>query len=252
MHDLSEIYYSVANNDALLTISKEIFKRWFIEFDLPCNLLKFKNKELKHVKDFGDIPMNFEVDILPKLADVVDCLHSKKPENTHNQTDKILLQVYNIAKDGLISLSKAYHVNDSDYNQWTKNIEVSAGDCVITNVGRIGAIAQIPEGYKFGIGRNMTAVRITSTRITPTYLIDYLLSDYMSVQSYRQTDVGTILDSLNVKGIKLLKVLVPPKELVLAYEELMRPIRQLIEINNDVSLFEVDGSDEDIEQDDEE
>ena len=114
-----------------------------------------------------------------------------------------------------------------------KNIEVIPGDCVITNTGRVGAVAQIPKNHKFAIGRNMTAVRANHSFLTPTYLLNYLLSHYMEIETYRKTDIGTILDSLNVKGIKKILIIVPPIELLRIYESFARPIRQLIELSLD-------------------
>ena len=126
--------------------------------------------------------------------------------------------------------SNKYCISEDDYKNWTRNIEVSEGCCVVTNTGRVGAVAQIPKGKKFAIGRNMTAVRSHNNTITPTYLINYLLSKYMHTETYRKTDIGTILDSLNVKGIKKLNIIVPPLPLLEIYESFAYPIRRLIEI----------------------
>jgi hypothetical protein len=53
----------------------------------------------------------------------------------------------------------------------------------------------------------------------------------MQQETYRKTDIGTILDSLNVKGIRKLLILVPPFKLMEAYEEFARPMRRLIEVS---------------------
>jgi len=77
----------------------------------------------------------------------------------------------------------------------------------------------------------MTAIRPIPKRMTPSYLLGYLLSRYMKRQTYRQTDIGTIMDSLNVKGIRPLKILLPPIPLMEAFEEIARPLRQLVELS---------------------
>ena len=86
----------------------------------------------------------------------------------------------------------------------------------------------------------MTAIRVNNKKITSSYLIDYFLSEYMFIQTYRQTDIGTILDSLNVKGIKQIEILVPDYNILNLYETVSRPIRELIEMNNEIREFNND------------
>ncbi len=232
--DLSELDFLAMKSGDLIGIGSSLFRKWFIDFDIPNTLTINLNKKRKFVKDFGKIPLNWDIVELQTVCDVIDCLHSSKPEAA--KSERLFLEVYNISDNGLINLDEKFTISEEDYRVWTKNIEVKEGDCVITNVGRIAAIAQIPSDYKFAIARNMTAVRPILPKVTPTYLLDYLLSDYMQTQTYRQTDIGTIMDSLNVKGIKPLKILLPPTPLVEAFEEIARPLRKLVELSNSLEM----------------
>lgn len=163
---------------------------------------------------------------LPTVAKVVDCLHIKIPKR--QEKGRPLLQVFNIGNDGLLNLDEIYHISDEDYDIWSKNIEVKEGDIVITNAGRVGAIAQIPRGFSAAIGRNMTALR--PTEVTPTYLLRYLFSSYGKQQINVNTDSSTIFASLNVRGIKKLKVLIPPKEILNRYEKIAALLQEKKEI----------------------
>ena len=69
----------------------------------------------------------------------------------------------------------------------------------------------------------------------------------MKIQTYRQTDIGTILDSLNVKGIKQILFLIPNIEVVTQYEKIARPIRELIEMNNDIKDFNLTLTEDEVE-----
>ncbi|MFC1768722.1 hypothetical protein ACFLZX_03065 [Nanoarchaeota archaeon] len=111
----------------------------------------------------------------------------------------------------------------------TKNIEVEEGDCVITNVGRIAAIAQIPKNVKAAIGRNMTALRSKEGQMTPGYLIQFLLSEYMRKEVATKKDAGAIMDSMNVKGIRIVSILIPPKTILNKFEKIVWNIRKEIE-----------------------
>jgi len=219
-------------NSSLEAIGQAVFKRWFVDFEFP-------NQEGKPYKSSGgemvfnqklerEIPTDWTAAEITEVGKVVDCLHSKKPHRI--AIGPVLLQVFNIDKSGYLDLSDSYNVSEEVYKFWTRNIEVKGGDCVITNVGRVGAVAQIPEGFTYGIGRNMTAIR--PIRISPTYLINYLLSEYGVDEIQKNVDSGTILDSLNVKGIIKIKVLIPSKTVLDSYEALARLLRKRIEINN--------------------
>ena len=219
-------------NETLEVIGQELFKRWFVDFEFP-------NQEGKPYKTSGgemvsneklgkEIPKDWQVVDIVEVALIVDCLHSKKPNRT--ETGPMLLQVFNIDKTGYLDLSDPFNVSEEDYKYWTRNIEVKGGDCIITNAGRVGAIAQVPEGCHFGIGRNITAIR--PNKIQPTYLVNYLLSKYGTNEIKNNVDSGTILDSLNVKGIIKIKVLMPPQTILDQYENFARTLRKRIEINN--------------------
>lgn len=226
---LKTLAYSTISGSQLLKLEKLIFNRFFIHYTLPNEFGNFELQKVKN-KDFDSIPKGWEIKKLTEVASVIDCLHSKKP-NQISESDFTLLEVNNIGENGLLELENRYLISEEDYKLWTRNVEVSTGDCIITNTGRVGAVAQIPENKTFAIGRNMTAVRVNKDFLTPTYLINYLLSHYMQFETYRKTDIGTILDSLNVKGVKKVLVLVPPIELLKKYESFARPLRRLIEIS---------------------
>ena len=95
----------------------------------------------------------------------------------------------------------------------------------------VGAVAQIPQDIRAAIGRNMTAIRCKPGCLTPTYLVEYLLSPAMRAEIDLNTDSGTILDSLNVKGIEQLRLVIPPTPIMNVFEHKARPLRRHIELN---------------------
>ena len=109
-------------------------------------------------------------------------------------------------------------------------MEASPGDCVITNVGRVGAVAQVPEGLKAALGRNMTGLRCREGFSFPTFLIELLMSDAMRKEIYLKTDSGTILDSLNVRSIPSLRFVRPSNLLLDKFERTCRPLRARLEL----------------------
>ena len=165
---------------------------------------------------------------LGDVADVIDCLHAKKPDR--RDVGRPLLHLGNIRDDGLLDMSDSYLIDDRDYQFWTSRVEARPGDCVITNVGRVGAVAQIPLGVSAALGRNMTAVRCRPNFPYPTFLLEALRSDAMRAEIERKTDTGTILSALNVRNIPRLQLPTFDRDVIERYERVARPLRARMEV----------------------
>jgi type I restriction enzyme S subunit len=225
-------------NETLETIARALFKSWFVDFDpvrakadgrdpgLPQCIAdlfpdSFESSEL------GEIPKGWSVVSLGEVCDVIDCLHSKKPER--RDSGKPLLGLSNIKGNGLIDMADTYFIDEAAYAQWISRMEASEGDCVITNVGRVGAVAQMPRGFTAALGRNMTGIRCKGTFPFPTFIIENLLSDAMRDEMSLKTDSGTILDALNVRNIPRLRFVKASPDVLQQFEQLIRPLRARME-----------------------
>ena len=167
---------------------------------------------------------------LGDMAEIIDCLHSKKPKAVNGTTYQ-LLQLNNITDSGFLDLSSKYYISKSDYENWTRKCEIVEGDCVITNVGRIGAVSQAPNGTHAAMGRNMTCIRLRNDKPFYSYLITALLSPHIRREIMKNTDEGTIMGALNVKNIPLLLFPMFALPTMNALEDLLSPIRKAIEQN---------------------
>ena len=228
-------------NTTLEAIAQALFKSWFVDFDPVRAKMKGRVPEGMdeataalfpdsfEETELGEVPRGWQFSSIGQFAEVIDCLHSKKPELL--EAGSPYLQLNNIRDDGLLDTSSLACISDSDYMKWTSRIEVSGGDCVITNVGRVGAVAQIPEGFFAAMGRNMTAIRLRDEWDYPTYLIELLQSTSMKAEIDTKTDVGTILNALNVKSIPTLRCVVAPFALMKRFEDIARPLRAAMEGN---------------------
>lgn len=230
-----EINRSVSKT--LEALVQALFKSWFIDFDpvkakmageapvgMDAETSALFSTSIREAPE-GLIPLDWEWGAVGEIADVVDCLHSKKPALIDE--GKPFLQLNTIADDGILRYELAACVSDEDYSKWTSRIEVSSGDCVVTNVGRVGAVSQIPAHFKAAIGRNMTAVRPRDKGEISSFLFAALTSDFMRGEIVANTDSGTILDALNVKNIPWLKIPMPPMALIRKFEEIAGPMIRL-------------------------
>ncbi len=215
----------IENNNRRIVIlekmAEEIYREWFVRMRFPGH---------EKVKVVKGVPEGWEIKPMEDITDVIDCLHTKKPDKV-DDGEGWLLQLENIKENGRFNKSYKYMISSSDYNLWTKNIEVNQGDCLITNVGRIAAVAQIPNGVKAALGRNMTAIR--PCKIPASFLIQYLLSPHMQEEVLKKQDLGVIMGALNVKSIKKLSIVVPSINLLNKFDNIVEPIRNKIWKIND-------------------
>jgi type I restriction enzyme S subunit len=228
-------------NATLEAMARALFQSWFVDFD-PVRAKLDGRKPVgmdastaalfpSSFQDapIGQIPTGWNTAELGQIADVIDCLHAKKPERGEN--GQLYLQLNNIRDDGLVDITDSFLIDTEDYQKWISRMEAVAGDCVITNVGRVGAVGQIPEGVKAALGRNITGIRCKADFPFPTFLIECLVSESMREEIRLKTDSGTILDALNVKSIPKLRFVRPPLEVGVCFEKLTRPIRRRMEQN---------------------
>ena len=228
-------------NETLEQMARALFKSWFVDFNPVRAKMAGRDTGLpKHLADLfpdrlveselGKIPEGWRLRSLEEMAMVVDCLHSRKPER--QKDGPVLIQVFNIGPTGRIDFSDPYNVTEEDYAEWTRRMEVLPGDLVVTKTGRVGAVGQMPKGYKAAMGRNMVGIRATLDRSLPRFLKDSLLSDRMRREMTRNTNDGTILRSLHVKAISQLQEVLPPYDLVSSYEALIAPVHAKLEQND--------------------
>lgn len=228
-------------NETLEQMARALFKSWFIDFDpvrakmegrIPQGMdaekaALFPSRLVE--SELGMVPEGWEVAEIDSIAETIDCLHSKKPEQVEHGFQ--MLQLNNIRNDGLVDLTDCYLISEQDYSKWTSRMEATSGDCVITNVGRVGAVAKIPDDMRAALGRNMTGIRCRASFQYPTFLIECLLSSAMREEIARKVDTGTILDALNVKSIPRLRFIRSTNDIVDRFEMIVLPIRKTMEKN---------------------
>ena len=207
-------------------LSKLLYDYWFVQFDFPTKkgLYKKTGGKLKYSNAIDrEIPENWKVELVSDVGKVVDCLHSKKPKSV-SEGNMYLLQLENIREDGLIDITNKYKVGKDDYLKWTRRIELSEGDIVITNAGRVASVGRVPSYVKSGIGRNITAIR--PHKLPSTYFYLAFNGEDIRRQILSNTDTGSFFKSLNVKGIKKLYMVVPDRNLLNKFEDIVSPIQR--------------------------
>lgn len=220
-------------NIELEQMAKTLYDYWFVQFDFP-------NEDGKPYKSSGgkmvcnevlkrEIPEGWEIKNIEDICEIVDCLHSKKPNHVFENDKYYLLQLNNLLDNGLIDISKKYYVSKKDFEFWTSRITIKEHDILFTNAGRVAQTTQVSREIIAGIGRNITAVR--PKNICPTFC--YLSINGIDIQKQilNNIDQGAFFQSFNVKGIKLLNFIYPPIDMQRKFEKIVYQIRRKRELN---------------------
>ena len=214
--------------DGIVEILSSLDEKIRKNTEINDNLAEQAQGVLYHFMD----QYQYQLNPLSDIAVVIDCLHSKKPSAIEDSIYQ-LIQLDNIRDDGFLDMSACkYMISQADYENWTRKCEIIEGDCVITNVGRIGAVSQAPYGTKAAMGRNMTCIRLKSGLRLQAYFITVLLSGHMRRQIQHNTDEGTIMGALNVKNIPKLLFPIFDTSVMADLEDILYPLRKQIEYNN--------------------
>ena len=218
-----------------------LFRSWFIDFDpvkakvdgkFPYGMDEetaalfpdsFEDSEI------GLIPKGWTLQQLSDFADVIDCSRGQreKPEQVDSGFGT-LLHVWNIENDGGINFSKTYEVTEKDFEIWASRILLSEGDCVMTKTGRVAAIGRISRhmNRKLALGRNMIGIRSLNA---PSFTYAYLKSPLKDSEVMRWMLPGTVMPALHVSMARRLSVIVPSKDILAKFEEIVKPLICLID-----------------------
>ena len=216
-------------NRELSEMAQNIFRYWFIDFE------PFSSEDLVFSEELNmDIPSTWEMVELSESARIVDCLHSKKPEE---QTEgQFFIEVKDVGDLGQLKLDEKFLISEEDYNEWTRRITAKSGDLIITKDGRVGAVAQIPEGIEGAIGRNLVCIRSNHENLSPSYLREYMMSPLMKQEIGKKTLSRAIFETLHVSEIEDLRIVLPPEEVKRTFDDAVKPIHQRIDHNNRESI----------------
>lgn len=218
-------------NAKLEAMAKRLYDYWFVQFDFTgADGKPYKsnggkivyNEQLKR-----EIPTGWEVIDIKKVCEIIDCLHSKKPNYCYENERSYLLALENITKEGYIDLSNKYYISQSDFDEWTSRICIKQNDFLFTNAGRAGDMGMVPFGVTCAIGRNITAVR--PQKINPYYLRCFFKSLYMQEQIMQNLDTGSFFMSFNVRSIKKLNILFPKNNIYALFNQKIEPVIKQIE-----------------------
>jgi type I restriction enzyme S subunit len=220
-------------------MARALFKSWFVDFDpvraktegrdprLPKPLAdlfpdSFENSEL------GAIPKGWEVKSIESIAQRV----GMGPFGSS-------IKVETFAPNGVPIVSgqhlRGFMMEDSTFNFLTaehaerlKNANVQRGDVVFTHAGNIGQVAYIPETSRFDryvISQRQFFMRCDLSQVTPSFVTLFFRSPegrHRLLANASSSGVPSI--ARPVTYLRSIRLTIPPKSIIDAFERLIRPL----------------------------
>ena len=210
-------------NNNLQEISKQLYKRWFVDFEFPNeDGQPYKSSGGKMIdSELGEIPENWNVKTIDDLnLDISDGNYSSKYPTKSEFVDNGIPFIRGtdfigttISRTGLMFISEKKHSE-------LKKGHLKKNDILITTRGEIGRIAYVPKKY---IDANINAqlIRINGkTEFPKSFLGNFLLS-FKTQQDINSLITGSALQQLPVGKFKQIKIVLPQdRNIIQKYNEL--------------------------------
>lgn len=249
-------------NQTLESISQAIFKSWFIDFeptrakiaarengqdperatmavisarsigdlDQLCPEQQSRLKTMAALfpdvlvdSELGEIPKGWEIKLNGEVMDVRDGTHDSPKKS---ETGFPLVTSKHITS-GVLELEDAYLISKEDYQRVNKRSQVNQGDILLTMIGTVGIpfLVSQPE-VNFAI-KNVGLFKTSSAHELSNYF--YLLLKSPEMKAYLEARMaGTTQKYLSLKTLRSIEMVVPSKELLESFNEVINPIMEKI------------------------
>jgi type I restriction enzyme S subunit len=237
-------------NNTLEMMVLSLFKSWFVDFDpvrtksegrdpgLP-KLLSDLFPESFDESELGKVPKGWAVKTIEAIARRV----GMGPFGSS-------IKVESFAPNGIPVISgqhlRGFMVEDTTFNFVTKehadrlnSANVQRGDVIFTHAGNIGQVAYIPENSRYEryvISQRQFFMRCDPTQATPTFVTFYFKSpegQHRLLANASSSGVPSL--ARPVTYLRSIRLTVPPKAILDAFERLLQPMLTQFRRNLDES-----------------
>lgn len=213
--------------------AQQLYKEWFVRFRFPSYEAAHFTKGIPdgwEVKKFGEIVVIIDGDRgtnYPKQNEMLDegyCLFLNAGNVTINGFD--------FSKNTFITKEKDEQLRKGKLNR---------NDIVITTRGTVGNVALYNRFVSFKeirINSGMVIIRPVTSSTNTTFLYLLLRSSYVQ-QLISLFASGSAQPQLPIKDMKNMKVLVPSRTLITEFEDIVKPILEIIanKVNKNQNLI---------------
>ncbi|ELC8449113.1 restriction endonuclease subunit S [Clostridium perfringens] len=212
-------------NKNLEEMAQTIFKQWFVDFEFPNEEGKpYKSSGGEMVEsELGMIPKTFSISTLGNEVKTIDN-RGKTPPLEKEKTEYPIIDVKVLAGSSrIINYNNCLKfVNEETYKNWFRSGHPLEKDILISTVGSLAELKMF-FGHKGCIAQNVVALR--SINISSFYMYEYLKYIKPKLVSY---NIGSVQPSIKITHIMKHNIIIPEKNIVLKYDNLINSIIEKI------------------------
>lgn len=212
-------------NKNLEEMAQAIFKQWFVDFEFPNEEGKpYKSSGGEMVEsELGMIPKTFSISTLGNEVKTIDN-RGKTPPLEKEKTEYPIIDVKVLAGSSrIINYNNCLKfVNEETYKNWFRSGHPLEKDILISTVGSLAELKMF-FGHKGCIAQNVVALR--SINISSFYMYEYLKYIKPKLVSY---NIGSVQPSIKITHIMKHNIIIPEKNIVLKYDNLIKSIIEKI------------------------
>ena len=220
-------------NKTLEEMAQSIFKRWFVDFEIPNEdgePYKSSGGEMVD-SELGMIPKGWEVKKISELIEVKDGTHASPKVSKEG----FPLVTSKHIKGDRIAIEDAKIISEKDYLEVNKRSKVDTGDILISMIGTVGLTYFVQEEeINFAI-KNIGLFKTSQNKTLSEYFYLYLKSDNM--KNYIEARLaGTTQKYISLGELRNIPVVLPNDSIIDKFKKVVGVLldkRRLNIINNE-------------------
>ena len=216
-------------NDNLEQQAQALFKSWFVDFEPFLREEFFKSDSL-----FGDIPVGWHIvaikDLSVYITDYVANGSFASLRENVRLYDKPNYAHF-IRNTDLKTESYKMYVDKHSYEFLSKSV-LEGGEIIISNVGDVGSVFLCPKLEKpMTLGNNIILLRPKKDYLT--FYLYMLFKGGIGQHLIDGVTGGSAQRKFNKTDFKSIKVMMPPVNILIKFDRIVKPIFSKIEENRD-------------------
>jgi len=225
-------------NQELENLAQTLFKQWFIDFEFPNqNGEPYKSSGGKMIdSELGEIPKGWEVGVLEDLIDFSNGNAFKSKELLKEDIGDCyhVFKMGHIKKGGGLNADGTKSFYEKSKTSKLKRYVLKVGDLLMCmtdmkgNVALLGHTALMNEDKKYIVNQRVGLLR-PSNKLGIDFPYLYILTNSTHfIEDLRSRANSGVQVNLSTSEIKVSAVLLPPKDINIAFDKSVRPFFESI------------------------
>lgn len=197
----------------LESLSNNIFKHWFIDFEFPDEQGQpYKSSGGKMVEsELGMIPEGWNVLSIDEITKTIIDHRGKTPKKLNGDWSEEgypAISAKNIKNNRLVRQEEIRFLSEELYKKWMKD-ELEYGDLIMTSEAPLGEMYFVNENEKYCLSQRLFAIRVNKNFFNPAVFF-YLLNQKKYKELILNRASGTTVTGIRQSELRKVKILTPP------------------------------------------